>query len=123
MHGISGIIYIILAACLLPYVFTGIAKMAGGFKARDNQNPREFLAQTKGVAAGPMRHSRTVLRVYRFYCGSVNGRVHGRTTGHYYDLRFGLSGVTGHLWYLLPPIWPCYARSSGAFHYSVQYFC
>ena len=45
------IIYIILAACLLPYVFTGIAKMAGGFKARDNQNPREFLAQTKGVAA------------------------------------------------------------------------
>ena len=25
--------------------------MAGGFKARDNQNPREFLAQTKGVAA------------------------------------------------------------------------
>jgi len=51
MHGISGIIYIILAACLLPYVFTGIAKMAGGFKARDNHNPREFLAQTKGVAA------------------------------------------------------------------------
>ncbi len=51
MHGISGIIYIILAACLLPYVFTGIAKMASGFKARDNQNPREFLAQTKGVAA------------------------------------------------------------------------
>ena len=51
MHGISGIIYIILAACLLPYVFTVIAKMAGGFKSGDNQNPREFLARTTGLAA------------------------------------------------------------------------
>lgn len=50
MQSISGIIYLILAACLLPYVFTMIAKKAGGFKARDNQNPRDFLAQTTGVA-------------------------------------------------------------------------
>ncbi|KGT46707.1 MULTISPECIES: MAPEG family protein [Acinetobacter] len=50
MQSISGIIYLILAACLLPYVFTMIAKKAGGFKAKDNQNPRDFLAQTTGVA-------------------------------------------------------------------------
>lgn len=51
MQGISGIIYLILAACLLPYVFAVIAKMAGGFKPKDNQNPREFLAKTTGLAA------------------------------------------------------------------------
>lgn len=51
MSGINGIIYLILIACLLPYVFTIFAKVAGGFKGRDNQNPREFLAQTTGLAA------------------------------------------------------------------------
>lgn len=51
MSGINGIIYLILIACLLPYVFTIIAKAAGSFKGRDNQNPREFLAKTTGLAA------------------------------------------------------------------------
>ena len=51
MQSISGIIYLILIACLLPYVFAVIAKMAGGFRAQDNQNPREFLSKTKGLAA------------------------------------------------------------------------
>lgn len=51
MHSISGIIYLILIACLLPYAFTMIAKKAAGFKARDNQNPREFLAKSTGLAA------------------------------------------------------------------------
>ncbi|WP_130803570.1 MAPEG family protein [Acinetobacter ihumii] len=51
MQGISGIVYLILAACLLPYVFTIIAKFSAGFKSKDNQNPREFLAQSKGLAA------------------------------------------------------------------------
>ena len=51
MQSISGIIYLILIACLLPYVFTAIAKKIAGFKARDNQNPREFLAKTTGLAA------------------------------------------------------------------------
>ena len=50
MQSISGIIYLILAACLLPYVFTMFAKKAGGFKAKDNQNPRDFLEQSTGVA-------------------------------------------------------------------------
>lgn len=51
MQTISGIIYLILIACLLPYVFTVIAKKNAGFKGRDNQNPRDFLAKTTGLAA------------------------------------------------------------------------
>ena len=51
MQSISGIVYLIIIACLLPYVFAVIAKMAGGFKREDNQNPREFLAKTTGFAA------------------------------------------------------------------------
>lgn len=51
MQSISGIIYLILGACLLPYVFTLIAKFTAGFKGKDNQNPREFLAKTSGLAA------------------------------------------------------------------------
>lgn len=51
MQSISGIIYLILIACLLPYIFAVIAKMAGGFRAQDNQNPREFLSKTTGLAA------------------------------------------------------------------------
>ena len=51
MQDISGIIYLILIACLLPYIFTVIAKVAAGFKGKDNQNPREFLAKTTGLAA------------------------------------------------------------------------
>ena len=51
MQGIGGIILIIIVACLLPYVFTLIAKSKGGFQAKDNQNPREFLAKTTGLAA------------------------------------------------------------------------
>ena len=51
MQGISGVILIILVACLLPYVFTLIAKSTGRFQAQHNQNPREFLAKTTGLAA------------------------------------------------------------------------
>ena len=51
MHSISGVIYLILAACLLPYVFTLIAKKSAGFRAKDNQNPRAFLEQSTGLAS------------------------------------------------------------------------
>ncbi|MEN8408372.1 MAPEG family protein [Acinetobacter bereziniae] len=51
MSGIDGIIYLILIACLLPYVFTIIAKVSGGFKLADNQNPRDFLAKSTGLSA------------------------------------------------------------------------
>ncbi|WP_180054043.1 MAPEG family protein [Acinetobacter sp. YH12236] len=50
MHSISGVIYLILAACLLPYVFTLIAKKSAGFRAKDNQNPRAFLEKSTGLA-------------------------------------------------------------------------
>ena len=51
MQSINGIIYLLLGACLLPYVSTIIAKFAGDFKVSDNKNPREFLAKTTGLAA------------------------------------------------------------------------
>ena len=51
MQNISGIIYLILIACLLPYVFAMFAKKTAGFKAKDNQHPRDFLAKTTGLAA------------------------------------------------------------------------
>lgn len=51
MADVEGVIYLILIACLLPYLFTVIAKLAGGFKGKDNQNPRKFLAQSTGLAA------------------------------------------------------------------------
>ena len=51
MQSINGLIYLLLGACLLPYVFTIIAKFAGAFKVSDNKNPREFLAKTTGLAA------------------------------------------------------------------------
>ena len=51
MSGIDGIIYLILIACLLSYVFTILSKVTCGFKPRDNQNPRDFLAKTTGLAA------------------------------------------------------------------------
>lgn len=51
MHSISGIVYLLLIACLLPYVFTILAKMVGGFNPKNNDNPREFLANATGMAA------------------------------------------------------------------------
>ena len=51
MQNISGIVYLILIACLLPYAFTIIAKAAAGFKSKDNQNPRAFLEKSTGLAA------------------------------------------------------------------------
>jgi uncharacterized MAPEG superfamily protein len=51
MHSISGVIYLILAACLLPYVFTLIAKKTAGFSVKDNQNPRAFLEKSSGLAS------------------------------------------------------------------------
>lgn len=51
MHSISGIVYLILIACLLPYVFSLIARLASGFQVKDNQYPREFLNNSTGIAA------------------------------------------------------------------------
>ncbi len=51
MSSFSLIIYIILAVCLLPYLFTFIAKFGAGFEVKDNQNPRAFLAKATGFSA------------------------------------------------------------------------
>ena len=51
MQSISGIIYLILGACLLPYIFTLIAKKTAGLTAQDHRNPRNALAKATGIAA------------------------------------------------------------------------
>ncbi|EMU2272431.1 MAPEG family protein [Neisseria gonorrhoeae] len=38
-------------ACLLPLFCAAYAKKAGGFRFKDNHNPRGFLAHTQGAAA------------------------------------------------------------------------
>lgn len=50
MQSISGIIYLILTACLLPYAFTMLAKIAGGYTPQDNQDPRAFSEKATGLA-------------------------------------------------------------------------
>lgn len=40
-----------MVACLLPFMFAMLAKIAGGFRLGDNANPRAFLAKTTGMAA------------------------------------------------------------------------
>lgn len=44
----------VLAAILLPYVWTGVAKFSSGFRPRDNHNPREYL---DNLAAGPAKRA------------------------------------------------------------------
>ncbi|HFC2800572.1 TPA: MAPEG family protein [Neisseria gonorrhoeae] len=41
----------ILIACLLPLFCAAYAKKAGGFRFKDNHNPRGFLAHTQGAAS------------------------------------------------------------------------
>ncbi|HGO7873456.1 TPA: MAPEG family protein [Neisseria meningitidis] len=41
----------ILIACLLPLFCAAYAKKTGGFRFKDNHNPRDFLAHTQGAAA------------------------------------------------------------------------
>lgn len=44
-------IWAMMIACILPSLFTIIAKIQGGFKLSDNQHPRQFLAQLTGAAS------------------------------------------------------------------------
>lgn len=39
-----------LVAIFLPYLFTGIAKIGGGFTLKHNHNPREFLNSLSGAS-------------------------------------------------------------------------
>lgn len=40
----------VLAAILMPYIWTGVAKFTSGFRPRDNHNPREYLDRLEGPA-------------------------------------------------------------------------
>lgn len=40
----------VLAAILLPYIWTGVAKFTSGFRPRDNHNPRDYLDRLQGPA-------------------------------------------------------------------------
>lgn len=51
MQGIDIIVYLLIAACLQPYIWTAVAKILTGFNLQDNQNPRETLAKATGAAA------------------------------------------------------------------------
>ena len=49
---VSYAVVAMLVACLLPFVFALLAKIAGGFNVKtDNVNPREFFAKTTGLSA------------------------------------------------------------------------
>lgn len=47
----ASVITAMMVACVLPMIFAYVAKMLGGFKAKDNTNPRAFLANLTGAAA------------------------------------------------------------------------
>lgn len=40
----------VLAAILMPYIWTGVAKFTSGFAPRDNHAPREYLDKLQGPA-------------------------------------------------------------------------
>jgi uncharacterized MAPEG superfamily protein len=51
LHSLNKIILIILIACLLPYVFSLLARLSSGYKRHLHGSPREYLATQTGLAA------------------------------------------------------------------------
>lgn len=49
--GLSSAIWAMLIAGLLPFGWAIVAKWLGGFKGKDNLNPRAFLANLEGLPA------------------------------------------------------------------------
>lgn len=47
----SSILTAMLVASVLPLFFAMLAKFLAGFSAKDNENPRVFLAKTTGIAS------------------------------------------------------------------------
>src|SRR5471030_582365 len=43
-------LWCILIAIFLPYLCTGVAKISGGFRLKDNHDPRSFQDSVQGVA-------------------------------------------------------------------------
>ena len=42
-------LWCILIAIFLPYICTGVAKASGGYRLRDNHDPRDFLDSPEGL--------------------------------------------------------------------------
>ena len=51
MHSLNIIIMIILIACLLPYVFSLIARISSGYNSKIHGNPRDHVNNATGLAA------------------------------------------------------------------------
>lgn len=51
MHSLNTIIIIILTACLMPYIFSIIARIASGYDSKIHDNPRVHVNNAKGLAA------------------------------------------------------------------------
>lgn len=76
--GIKSAIIAMMMACGLPFAWAMIAKWQGGFRLKDNENPRAFLAKTTGLSARanavqansfeslPMFLAATLLAIYCF---------------------------------------------------------
>ena len=47
----DSVIWAMIIASILPVIFAYLAKFFAGFKTKDNENPREFLAKTTGIAS------------------------------------------------------------------------
>lgn len=47
----KSVILAMVVASLLPFIFSYVAKFLGGFKGKDNQQPRNFLTNLTGAAA------------------------------------------------------------------------
>lgn len=61
----------ILIACLLPLFCAAYAKKAGGFRFKDNHNPRGFLAHTQGAAARAHAAQQNGFEAFAPFAGAV----------------------------------------------------
>ncbi len=102
MQSISGIIYLILIACLLPYVFTIIAKKTAGFRAKDNQHPREFLSKTTGLAAHANAAQQNSFESLPLFIAAIlMAGIYGDSASGHHDVWYCLSCLSSSVWYLL----------------------
>jgi uncharacterized MAPEG superfamily protein len=122
MQGISGIILIIIVACLLPYVFTLIAKSKGGFQAKDNQNPRDFLAKTTGLSARANAVQQNSFESLPLFIAAMLMAEY-MVVPEYFILTLGWAYFASFTASAIWPISPRYVLSSGFSLYFVQFYC
>ena len=86
----------------MPYVFTILAKVTGGFKPRDNQNPRDFLAKTTGLAARANAVQQNSFESLPLFIAAVlMAEYMVSATSHHYETWYRVYCLTYYLWYLL----------------------